>query len=381
MVTLIPVFIASFFLSLNFGATLYVNAVYLEQFFPSSIVSMLFLLGAMGNIYLFFKTPRLLNSLGKEKLLFLLLFITAVSTFLASIATEGILAAAAFLVYSSVFFLTYYCLDIFIEEKSRDDVTGGIRGLYGTIFNTGIALGPILSIMLNVETDFRPVYALAASLIIVPLSLSIYFLTRKFQRWLPSHEEHKLPWERWWQKRNVRAVTLARLVLETFYGLLIIYTPLYLHNVLNFEWRELGIIFTISLLPFIFIEWPAGKLADKKLGEKEMMSLGFFLMGIALLIMPYLDKSFLAWVLVLPLSRVGAALVEIMTETYFFKKIHATDTGFLSIFRLVRPLGIIFGAALGALSVALFPYPVIFLVLSLVVFCGLYESLHLKDTL
>ena len=150
---------------------------------------------------------------------------------------------------------------------------------------------------------------------------------------------------------------------------------------LHFERRELGIIFTASLLPFIFIEWPAGKLADKKWGEREMMSLGFFLMGVALLIMPYLDRSFLAWILVLPLSRVGAALVEIMTETYFFKKIHATDTGFLSIFRLVRPLGIIFGATLGALSVALFPYPAIFLVLSIVVFCGLYESLHLKDTL
>ncbi|MBX4206395.1 hypothetical protein KW784_01250, partial [Candidatus Parcubacteria bacterium] len=87
------------------------------------------------------------------------------------------------------------------------------------------------------------------------------------------------------------------------------------------------------------------------------------------------------WALVLFLSRVGAALVEIMTETYFFKKIDAADTGLLSIFRLARPAGIMLGAALGSVSLAFLPFPHLFFILAVVVFFGMKESLFLKDTL
>ena len=162
---------------------------------------------------------------------------------------------------------------------------------------------------------------------------------------------------------------------------MVIYTPIYLHSWLGFSWSELGIIFTVALLPFIFFEWPVGELADRFFGEKEIMSLGLFITGTSLLVMPFLGKVFFVWMIILFLSRVGASFIEITTESYFSKQIDASDTGLLSIFRLARPVSIVFGAALGAVSLNLFSFEKIFFVLAVVIFFGLKESLYLKDTL
>ena len=161
---------------------------------------------------------------------------------------------------------------------------------------------------------------------------------------------------------------------------MIIYTPIYLHSTLGFEWSELGIIFTVMLLPFVLLEWPAGELADRLWGEKEIMSTGFLIICVSLLIMPFIGKVFWAWMVILFISRVGASLVETMTESYFFKHVKAEDTGLLSIFRLTRSVGNIFGIAVGVVALNLFSFDKIFFVVAVVVFFGLKESLYLKDT-
>ena len=84
---------------------------------------------------------------------------------------------------------------------------------------------------------------------------------------------------------------------------------------------------------------------------------------------------------ILFISRVGASLVETMTETYFFKHVKADDTGLLSIFRLSRPAGNIFGITVGVLTLNFFSYEIMFFALAVLVFLGLRESLSLEDTL
>ena len=84
---------------------------------------------------------------------------------------------------------------------------------------------------------------------------------------------------------------------------------------------------------------------------------------------------------ILFISRVGASLVETMTETFFFKQVKADDTGLLSIFRLTRPAGNILGIIVGTLTLNFFSFEIMFFVLAVLVFFGLRESLFLEDTL
>ncbi|OHA91458.1 MAG: hypothetical protein A2832_00345 [Candidatus Zambryskibacteria bacterium RIFCSPHIGHO2_01_FULL_44_22b] len=381
MLRFVSVFVSVFFLSINFGAVLYVNSTLLNGFFSPEKVSVLFVLGALGNILLFLIAPKLIETIGKRFLLLVFLVLAAGSTFILSTATEAWVIAISFLIYSSIFFIIYYVFDIFLEEVSKDTRTGEIRGLYMTILNLGILLGPVILALFAVDGNLTPIYIVASFALVPPILVGIFDLHSKTQEWHGLHKHHALlPFRLWWRTKSVRRATLAKLVLEIFFALMVIYVPIYLHG-LGFEWSELGVMFTVMLLPFVILEWPAGKLADKLLGEKELMIVGFILMGGALIAMPSLGKVFLAWTAVLLVSRIGASLVEVTAESYFFKHVDESDTRLISIFRLARPAGVIGGAVLGAALLNFISFENIFYVLAVIVFFGLKESLALRDTL
>ncbi len=376
------VFLTAIFLSLNYGALLYVNSSYLEGFFSKSVVSLLYLGGAAWNIVLFVTAPKILRMFRKEWALIFSLVITTLATLGLALGGNGVWIAASFVIYSSYLSIAYYYLDIALEEISLNHHTGSIRGLYYSFLNAGLASGPLLVSIIIKGDALRPIYLIGTFILCGAIVCALFLHS---QPWRPIHHKHQqslsLPLRAWWRSRNVRAVTLARLVLEMFFSLMTIFVPIYLHETLGFTWSELGIIFTIMLLPFVLLEWPAGEVADRWWGEKEIMTFGFFLTGSMLLLMPFLGRSFSAWLVVLLVSRVGASLVEVTTESYFFKKISAEDTSLLSIFRLTRPVSIMLGALIGALTLNFFSFEKLFFVIAVVIFFGMKESLHLKDTL
>jgi MFS family permease len=171
-------------------------------------------------------------------------------------------------------------------------------------------------------------------------------------------------------------------MLDVFYSLMIIYIPLHLRHTIGFSWTEISIVFTIMLLPFILFQIPVGKMADSWCGEKELMTLGLFIMGVSLILMPFLHApSVPLWAALLFLSRTGASVVEITTESYFFKHVDKRDAGLISVFRLSWPVAFIIGPAIGALTLYLFPFDALFLVMALGVLFTMHTSAMLQDTL
>jgi len=120
---------------------------------------------------------------------------------------------------------------------------------------------------------------------------------------------------------------------------MVVYTPLYLTKYVGFSWAEIGVIFTIMLLPFVIFEIPVGRLADKKYGEKEFLTVGFIIMGIFTMAIGFVTvKNFWLWAAILFATRIGASFVEITCDTYFFKKVDQGKTDVIGFYRLTRPL-------------------------------------------
>lgn len=375
----IPIFLAGVFLSLHYAAVVYINSSFLENFFSLSTVGRLFILGAVVSLLTFIEAPRILAYLGGKRFFFLLLLFEILAS-VAFITTKGpVLASTAFLIYSATVPLLYYLLDVFLEEISKDKITGEIRGIYLTLVNAAIAGGPLIIANVLSDDNFAIIYSISF-FIILPVFILAAFITTK-HRGNVYRERSELPLRKWYANKNLRHVTYARTILNIFYAVMIIFIPPFLRFTLNFEWSELGIMFTIMLLPFVVLEWPVGELADRYVGEKELMTLGFFLTGTAVLIMPFLKASFLLWTSVLLLSRIGASIIEITTESYFFKKIDGHDDALISIFRLTSPTGIIVGSTIGILATSYFAFPVLLFALSGVVLLGMRESALLRDTL
>jgi len=381
MTRFIPIFTVTTFVSIHYGTILYINSSLLGNFFKPDIVSLLFLIGALGNVILFLLAPKLIELFGKRILLLFFLLLAIASTLGMGLAQTSQVVLIFFVVYSSILFIIYYYLDIFLEELSKNENTGEVRGVYFTFFNLGLTMGPFVLAVFALDNAFDLVYIVAATLLIPPVLLVLSSFKSHMPKWHGLHPQHMfLPFSVWWQTKNIRRITLARLALEFFFAFMVIYTPIYLHSIIGFTWSELGIIFTVMLLPFIIFQWPAGELADRFYGEKEIMSIGFIITALSLLAMPFLGKAFFVWMFILFLSRVGASLIEVMTESYFFKQVDASDTRLISIFRLTRPVSIILAAIFGILLLSFFSLDKIFYVLVIAVIYGLKETLLLKDT-
>ena len=378
----LPVYIADLFFSLHYAAILYVNSSLLEQYFSVRITSILFILGAIGNILLFYKAPHLLKRFGNRALFFVLVLLDAFATCGLAVSSSPHLIALFFVIFESVGIMIYFCLDIFLEDASLDANTGTIRGIDLTVANTAVAVGPLLIAYFAISGNFSRLYGFSA-LLLLPLLYQAFFSFKLFRDGeAESYEgETASASELWWKNKDIRRITLARFILEFFYAFMVIYVPVYLHESVGFDWVQIGTMFAIMLVPFILLQFPAGEAADVWLGEKELLITGFFFTGASVLFMPFIGKSFLLWTIALFVSRIGAALAEVMSDTYFFKSVNKRDTGLITIFRVSRPVGIVAGALWGILVLFYTSYAGMFFTLGVISLVGILVSLNIRDTL
>ena len=373
-----PIYLAGFLFSFHISVLLYINSSFLGRYFSPSEVSLIYILGALGNIILFLLSVRLQNWLGNRRFLelFLLVELTAVAGL--ALASSPFTIALLFIAYDSTSVLIIYSLDIFLEDATPGDMTGRIRSIYLTLGNLAIVLSPLIIALVAPSGEYNHLYVISAMLLF-PIFLIAFFSFKNFKD--GEKETPKLPFKAWWHSKNIRRGTLVRFTLDLFYSMMIIYTPLYLRNTIGFSWTEISIIFTIMLLPFVLFEIPLGRLADKWCGEKEIMTLGLFIMGSVLLIIPFLKiPSIALWAILLFTSRTGASMVEVTAESYFFKHVSKSDTGLISIYLLSRPIAYIIVPIIGALTIAFLPFEAMFFILALIMLKAMSSSTILRDT-
>jgi MFS family permease len=375
------IYLISFLYAIQVGLVVYINSSFIEQYISVNKVGLVFSLAALLTILTLSLIPRLLRKYGHYKLILAIFALSTLSLF--ALAWVKILAIILFFFIAREILVTVTRaeLDLYLEEESPRKETGEIRGSHLTIMNVAIAISPLLVAFILTGNDYWKIYVLAGIIAFISLILVATRLKR-----VPDICYDRLPfWKavtRCWQNRDIRSIFMANFLLRFFFAWMIIYMPIYLHNYVGFDWKEIGMIFSIMLLPYIIFEMPLGKLADRKLGEKELLFAGFIIASLATAVIPFIASTSLAfWAIILLMTRVGASFVEIMTETYFFKKVEAEDTNTIEFFRDSRPLAHLIAPILASAILYFTGLKGLFFVLALITLSGTYFAAQLKDTL
>lgn len=372
--------IVGFFSALHLSLPTYFNSSFLGTFADEKTVGLIYLIISLVTIVGFLLLDIVLQRLGNLRTS-LLLILMQMGIFYGIITLESPTAIIIlFILGLSVISFIGFTIDVFLQKNTDMEHTGGIRGFFMTAINMAWILGPLVGGMLVLEYGYKGVYV-GAFAILFPLLYLVYknfnnFRDYPYLKFSPIATLRKVM-----RNKNISKIFLINIVLQTFYAWMIIYTPIYLHQNLGFEWSEISIIFTIMLIPFVLIEWPLGKLADKRWGEKEMLALGFIVMSVstvALIFFPI--KSMIIWSAMLFLTRIGAATAEVMIETYFFKKVDGRDPEILSMFRVTRPISFFIAPAITTVGLIYTTDQYLFAILGGICLLTLYPILTIKDT-
>lgn len=362
-----------FVLALSIAFPGYIRSTFLEEFVDIRWVGLFFFGNAFFSLIAINFFPYFIKKISNYKLAIIVLLFQIIGILLL-ITTSSVTWAFIFFIITGVTgYLIWINMDVFVESFTTNPTTGRIRTVYFTFINLGWLFSPLAVGYLIGEENYRLVYIMA--MIFLSIVLITILANKKL---LEDHVkyEHHHTWttlKNIWQSINLRGIFSIAFLLELFYAVAVIYVPIYLHEIIGFDWKIIGAIFTFMLLPFIFLEIPAGVFADKYSGEKKILYIGFMILisAVALLFLTESSSPFV-WALILFLSRCGAALIEAMRESYFFKIVDVEDIDYINLFRNVSPLSYLVGSGLAVFALKFYSIEYLFLFLAFVLLSGFY---------
>ncbi len=372
----------NFVFSLHLAFVAYYMATFLLALgFPEQFIGMLYAAGSMLALGAIAIAPRLLQRYGNYTNI-LVLGLLELLVFLGFAFIQNLtLVIILFLISFVIPILIAFSLDIFLEgnTKSESD-TSGIRGIFLTFANVAWIGAPLLGGFIVAGGNYKWLFILS-TLIFVPFiflaaSQLEHFRDPKYiqlniAKFIITLKNNK----------NLQNIFAAQFLLRFFFSMMVIYLPLYVFGTLGMSLFELGIMISVATLAYVLIEIPLGKLEDSLWGEKEVLVLGFVLVALTTGALSFIvSTSVVVWAALLFATRIGAAMIEVSSEGYFFKHVDAADSDDVSAFRMLYPLAYIVSPLFGTLILFFIPLKFIFLITAFVMLLGVLFASNLQDS-
>ena len=368
------IYLAGFLGSIPVALMSYINSSFLSTFIDPRLVGVAYSGASLFSILLLFISPRIFKKLGGYRFLLLMIGLSALSILLFVFSKNAFSAICAFIFAFALDIVVFFSLDELLKIVSKDSSTGKTRGVYLMLCNLAWVFAQLASGTILGNFPFKLIYFVAFLIMIIFFSLAFLGL-----RNMPDPKYDTLKSlnyiKDFIEKKNLLRAYFISFLLQFFYCWMIIYTPIYLYLYMGFDWKSIAIIFTVMLLPFVLIQAPLGRYSDN-IGERKILMLGFFVTAISTITLFFIhEKELWIWATILFLTRVGAATIEVMIDSYFFKHIKPENEEFVSIYRSASPISYLLGPILALIVFIFIPqFNFIFPILGTLMLYGVYLS-------
>ncbi len=371
-----------FLFSFAIAVPAYIESSFLEGVVGRERVGLLFtisyLLGIAGMLIL----PFFVHRFGKRNCFTVVTLMVAASALLLALPIPWYLAVGSFAVFTTTLWLVTLGFDLAMEQHTSNRKTGSLRGWYLTMMNLGWVLSPIVMGVIGDGYGVEKVFG-ASFFLLIPV---VFFFPTIWKSTddRAIHDHGKL----WKGIAKIIAhdslwrIIVIAFILQFFYSWMVIYLPLHLSQTIGFSWSTIGIIFSVMLLPFILFAYPAGRIADRWLGEKELLTAGLGIMAFSSIAINWIPGAEIGWwMAILFATRVGASIVESMRDSYFYKHVDSDDVVVIDIFHIIWLLAYVVGPLFATLCLRFVSYAELFPILGVVIIVLAVPSLWgLRDT-
>ena len=380
----IPIYAASLLLVLHTFIVAFINSSLLEQYIDTASIGTIYLVSSALTVLIFLFISQVVHRVGNFKLTLALLVINGLAVIGLSFADSLKTVLPLLVAHLVIVPLIIFNLDVFMEEHIGNDegVTGTKRGLLLTLMSVIGAVAPFLSSELISAGGGSFKYAyMASAAALVPIIGILLWYFKDFKDPPYTNLQAIEAIRGFWIKKDIRAVLIVHFVLQMFFMCMVVFSPLYLIGQIGLTWIDFGIIMFFAQMAYVMFEYPIGVIADKYIGEKEMMALGLMILAIGTAWISFVTvPSVFVWSVIMFIVRVGASFVEVTTEVHFFKNTTSSDAQIISFFRVTRPLAYVAGALLASISLLYLPFNLLFVVFALTMIPAMFITLDIVDS-
>jgi MFS family permease len=338
--------------ALSFFASPYLIQLGLKQ----NQVGMVYAAASICGVALLSVFPTLIRTCGARCMFVAGSGTLSLSLFLLALQPTMPLSLVLLLVTLLSSLLLWSVFDIGLEYTTKNEnETGRTRSLFLSIVNIGFVAIPSVAGFLVASGGFVALFVFAGGSMLLCALYGLYAFP-----YVPPQEHTRVHIAEILDvlatQPNVRRVFSAQFLLQAFYSFMVIYMPIMLVDVYGLTLQEMSIVFSVAMVAFLVVEPPVGYISDMWLGEKEIMIGGFVILVVTTAALPLLaGASVLAWALLMFATRVGAASIEMTTESYFFKHVDSTNLVQVSAYRILSAAARIVVPLLGVFFLTFLP--------------------------
>jgi len=376
------IYLASLLYSFHYAIPLYIESSFISQVIPTAqFVGLVFSFASIFTVTGTFLLPRFLKRFGNYRTTLTVMGLEIFALIILALVSNPIAIVVFFVMQRILGDIIFLNLDYFVEAFTDNEKTGGMRAIFMTVLNVAYAVAPFLAGLMLTDHEYWKIWLGAA------LFMALGFLV--IARYFKNYEDpdyiipnFKTTFYLVRGSHDLHSIIFMHFALSFFYVWMVIYMPIYLNKFIGIPMHDiLGVIIPIALLPFVLFEVGLGKLADKKLGEKEILTVGFLIMGLSTMSVAWVTTASLTfWAILLFITRTGASAVEAMTESYFYKQVGPGDAHLITFMRTLRATSYIIAPVIGSVLLYFISFNYLWLILGIFMLSAIWFSLTIKDT-
>lgn len=353
--------------------SLYIKQFVKIDFLVSLIITCSYLFGVISLIY----GSVIIEKLQKRKtmIISLIAYSVVLLLFAGNESSSGMILF--FVIYTFLFTLLQLNISLYIDHFSNKKNLATNFGKNGVLGNIGWIVGPILGGLLAAQLSFIEVFLLSS--LFAFLALIIFVFSEP-----PEHLTHKNLHHHIHIRQNVvgffknsflRKMYINSLGFNIMYGSMFL-APLFFRE-LGADITLIGFFTGFIALPWIILELPIGKIADKKHNEKRMFTFGYMLLLVALIGFGLSKNYYLAFAFLF-FTSVATSFIEQTIFPLFYRYVPEKAIPISSVFLTHYGFGLFIGTLLPTIALTIMGLGTYYVLLGIFMIFFIINSLRLQ---
>jgi MFS family permease len=218
----------------------------------------------------------------------------------------------------------FECSMIIFRDNTKTKELNKQEGLLFSILNVGWLVGPLIAGFIIAKFSLNSVFFATAVFLFIALTLFKFLAIAPVKKKRKEIDGHLLKNIRdFFKDKKIHLPYIMATGIEVWWALIYIYVPIFMVKQGVAE-SYVGLFLSAIVLPLILIDYPIGRLSEKK-GFRFFFATGYGSLAVISCIVFFFSGEIFAQLFLLVVASIFVGFIEPLQDTFFFKNVKSSE--------------------------------------------------------